>query len=142
MGKLRTDVLKIKDEFDRVKAGLKKYQIILNWSLYSGGALLFPVLGWILFPPEQHKWRWIANLCFTVLLLNLWVSYWLIHRVKWAQRVIGELRIKLLQLVWERACDCERPCDCALRIEKEIIEKAESWNDGIKAEVEQGNELS
>ena len=131
MGKLRADVFKTKVEFNRAKAGLERYQRILAWSLYSAGALLFLVLGWILFPPEQQRWRWASNACFGVLLLNLWVSYWLICRLKSAQKVIGEFRIKLLQLAREKACDCDWPCDCASRIEKEIIEKAEIWNDGI-----------
>lgn len=139
MGKLRAEVVKTKVEFDRVKAGLGKYKSLLIWSLYSGGVFLILALGWVLFPPEQYWWRLVSNLFFVVLLLNLWVSYWLIRRVKLTQRNIGELRIKMLQLVREKACDCQRPCDCVSEIEKEVVEKAGLLNYVIQAEVEDGN---
>ncbi len=142
MGELRVDVLKVKTEFNIAKNKFEKYRVILNWSFYSGGAFLLLVLSIILFPPEQPWWRFVSNICFTVLLLNLWVSYWLICSIKSIQRNIGELRVKLIQLAWEKICDCKQPCDCVSKMEKEIMAEDKLWNDGILAEVEHGDELS
>lgn len=142
MGELRSDVLKTKVEFYKVKARIEKYRVILIRSFYSGGFLLLLILWWILFPPEQSSWRLISNIGFTILLFNLWVSYWMICRIKSNQKFIGELRIKLRQMLWEKICECEQPCDCSVIMEREIVEESNSWSDGIMAEVENGTELS
>lgn len=135
MGNLRNDVLKTKIEFNKAKTKLEMLRIILFSSFYSGSVLLVLILGWIIFPPEQSRWRFISNICFSVLLINLWITYWLIRWIKIVQRIIGELRIKLLQLVWEKVCDCEQACDCALQIENIIKEDNNSLNDEIMTEV-------
>lgn len=142
MGELRAEVLKIMVEINRVKARIGKCRVILIKSFYSGGALLLLIFWWIIFPPEQALWSLISNTCFTILLFNLWVSYWIISKIKSNQLSIGELRIKLRQMVWEKICDCEEPCNCSAKMEKELAEERNSWDDGILTEVEHGTESS
>lgn len=142
MGELNTEVFKIKAEINKLKTKIGKYRIILIQSFYSGGALLLLVFWWIIFPPERFFWRLISNICFAILLLNLWVSYRIICKIKTKQVSIGESRIKLRQMVWEKICDCEQPCDCKAEMERETAEECNSWDDGILAEVEHETKLS
>jgi hypothetical protein len=104
-------------------------------SFYWGGGLLLLVFIWIIFPPEENWWRLISNSCFIILILSLWISYWIISEIKGKQKLIGELRIRLRQMVWGKICDCEKACDCKGKMEREMMEEYNNWSDGIFAEV-------
>ncbi len=141
MGELNSEVFQAKVEIKKVKASIGKYRLLLIKGFYLGGALLLLAFWWIIFPPELTLWRLISNICFMALLFNLWVSYWIINKIKSNQASIGKLRTKIKQIVWEKSCDCQGPCDCVAKIEREMAEESNSWNDGILAEVEHGTEL-
>lgn len=136
MGSIKAEVLKVRAEINRVKARIQKYRLILTGNFYWGGALLLLVFVWIIFPPENDWLRLISNSSFLFLLLSLWISYRIISKIKSGQQMIGELRIKLKQLVLGEICDCPKPCNCRAIMEKELAEEYSNWSDGILAEVE------
>ncbi len=135
MGAIKAEVLQIKDEIYQGKAKIEKYRLILVGSFYWEGALLLAVFFWIFFPPEEDWRRLLSNSCFTLLLFSLWMSYRIINKIKSKQQFVGELRIKLRQMVWGKICDCEKLCDCKGKMEREMAEEYDGWSDGILAEV-------
>lgn len=135
MGAIKEEIRNIEAEIQQVKVKIHNYRMFLIGSFYWGGALLLLVFIWIIFPPEENCWRLASNSCFVLLLLSLWISYWLINKIKFMQRIIGELRIKLRQMVWGKICDCQEPCDCKEKIERAMVEEYNDWSDGILAEV-------
>lgn len=135
MGAIKEEIRDIEAEIQRVKVKIENYRRFLIWSFYWGGVLLLLVLIWIIFPPEASWWRLISNSCFVLLLLSLWISYWIINKIRFNQRMLGELRIKLRQMVWGKICDCQEPCDCKEKIERAMKEEYNDWSDGILAEV-------
>ena len=142
MEELIVEVSKIKVEINKFKTKIRKYRVILTWSFYLGGTLLLLVFWRIISPPERVFWSLLSNICFAILLINLWVSYWIICKIKSNQVSIGESRIKLRYMVWEKICDCEQTCDCRSKMEREMAKECNSWNDGISAEMERETELS
>ncbi|NLY73970.1 MAG: hypothetical protein GX075_01540 [Firmicutes bacterium] len=142
METLRAEALKTWKELNEIKLKIEKYRRYLIRGFYSGGTLLLMVFWWILFPPRQASWRLTSNICFVFLIGNLWVSYWLIKLLKSGRRSLGELRIKLRQLAWEKICDCEGDCDCGIKLEKAIAAELASRQEGFFTEVQNEVELS
>ena len=142
METLRAEVLQTWREFDEIKLKIQRYRRYLIWGFYSGGTLLLMVFWWILFPPEQASWRLTSNICFAFLIGNLWALYWMIRLLKSGRRSLGELRIKLRQLAWEKICDCEGDCDCAIKLEKAIAAEFASQQEVLFAEVKNEVEVS
>ena len=142
MGAIKAEILNIRDEIEQTKIEIEKYRSVLRWSFYGGGGLLLLVLWWIFFPPEQAFWILISNSCFLLLLINLWISYWSINKIKSSQSMISELWIKITPMFWEKVCDCKGVCDCKDKMESEFNKEDISWSDGVLAEVKHESGLS